>query len=107
MRTFFSVVVLAATLSVVPLATSADAFTLSVVVPSADSLAFDEGVAAYKAGDYVKAVELWQPLAEQGVANAQYNLGIMYDNGEGVKQDYAEAAKWYRQPFQGAILFLD
>ena len=28
--------------------------------------------------------------------DAQYNLGLMYDNGEGVPQDYAEAVKWYR-----------
>ncbi len=27
----------------------------------------------------------------------QYNLGIMYDNGRGVPQDYVEAAKWYRK----------
>ena len=34
--------------------------------------------------------------AEQGYANAQYNLGLMYKNGDGVVQDYAEAVKWYR-----------
>ena len=33
--------------------------------------------------------------AEQGDASAQYNLGVMYANGEGVPQDYAEALKWY------------
>ena len=33
--------------------------------------------------------------AEQGDARAQFNLGEMYDQGRGVKQDYAEAAKWY------------
>jgi len=32
----------------------------------------------------------------QGVARAQINLGIMYDTGLGVPQDYAEAVKWYR-----------
>lgn len=36
-------------------------------------------------------------LADQGVARAQYNLGIMYDLGDGVRQDQAEAAKWYRK----------
>jgi TPR repeat protein len=34
-------------------------------------------------------------LAEQGSATAQYNLGLMYDNGMGVAQDYAAAASWY------------
>jgi len=39
---------------------------------------------------------IWKPLAEQGDANAQFNLGVMYDKGEGVPQDYKEATKWYR-----------
>ena len=34
--------------------------------------------------------------AEQGVAEAQNNLGNMYANGQGVCQDYAEAVQWYR-----------
>jgi TPR repeat protein len=36
-------------------------------------------------------------LAEQGKAWAQYNLGLAYDKGEGVKQDDTEAVKWYRK----------
>lgn len=39
----------------------------------------------------------WQKLAEKGSANAQFNLGAMYDNGDGVTEDDAEAAKWYRE----------
>ncbi len=35
--------------------------------------------------------------AEAGNANAQFNLGSMYETGSGVRQDYAEAAKWYRK----------
>ncbi len=35
--------------------------------------------------------------AELGYAPAQYNLGNMYHKGEGVAQDYKEAAKWYRK----------
>ena len=34
--------------------------------------------------------------AEAGEADAQFNLGVMYDNGEGVPQNYAEAMRWYR-----------
>jgi len=34
--------------------------------------------------------------AERGNAQAQFSLGRMYDNGQGVRQDYAEAVKWYR-----------
>ena len=39
---------------------------------------------------------MWLPLAEQGDASAQYNLGVMYEKGRGVPQDYKEAVKWYR-----------
>ena len=35
--------------------------------------------------------------ADLGNADAQYRLGLMYDKGLGVPQDYAEAAKWYRK----------
>ena len=58
---------------------------------------FDEGLAAYGRGDYETALREWRPLAEQGLAVAQFNLGLMYDEGQGVPQDYAEAVKWYRK----------
>ena len=58
---------------------------------------FNEGMAAYERGDYATALREWRPLAEQGDANAQYNLGIMYRNGRGVPRDFAEAARWYRK----------
>ena len=57
---------------------------------------FDKGYAAYEAGDYVTALQEWKPFAESGDAQAQYNVGLMYDNGRGVPQDHAEAVKWYR-----------
>jgi len=49
-------------------------------------------------------------LAEQGDAQAQYNLGVMYDNGKGIPQDYIKAVQWYteaaKQGDAGAQLFL-
>jgi Sel1 repeat-containing protein len=51
---------------------------------------------AYKRGDFATALEIWRPRATQGVAFAQLNVGIMYYSGQGVPQDYGEAAKWYR-----------
>ena len=56
---------------------------------------FQKGVTAYKSGDYATALREWTPLAEQGHAFAQYNLGVMYDKGEGVPQDDKRALKWY------------
>ncbi|EPI3704007.1 tetratricopeptide repeat protein [Neisseria gonorrhoeae] len=35
--------------------------------------------------------------AEQGNAAAQFNLGVMYENGQGVCQDYVQAVQWYRK----------
>ncbi len=58
---------------------------------------FDEGVAAYDRGDYATALREWRPLAEQGHAEAQFKLGVMYFNGHGVTQDSAEAWKWWRK----------
>ncbi|MCH7499255.1 MAG: sel1 repeat family protein [Nitrospinae bacterium] len=58
---------------------------------------FDDAVTAYQAGNYQKAFKLFKPFAEQGFADAQYNLGLMYDNGLGVTQDYVEAVKWYKK----------
>ncbi|MDC0603847.1 sel1 repeat family protein [Amylibacter sp.] len=56
----------------------------------------DKGYKAYNDGDYATALKEWKPLAEQGYAFAQYNLGILYEYGNGVPKDYAEAVKWYR-----------
>ncbi|HEY6981620.1 tetratricopeptide repeat protein [Reyranella sp.] len=50
---------------------------------------------AYERKDYAAAIAIWQPLAEQGNAEAQTLLGAMYWSGEGVPRDHAEAAKWY------------
>ena len=44
----------------------------------------------------MKALRTAIRAAEQGDADAQYNLGVMYYDGRGVTQDYAEAVKWYR-----------
>jgi TPR repeat protein len=57
---------------------------------------WEDGSAAADRGDYATALRLWHPLADQGHADAQSNLGVMYDNGHGVPQNYAEAMKWYR-----------
>ena len=42
-------------------------------------------------------LQLWLKKAEQGLADAQFNLGVFYNHGRGVSQDYNEAAKWYRK----------
>jgi TPR repeat protein len=56
----------------------------------------EDGVEAYRRGDYATALRLFRPLADQGIAPAQLNLGLMYSNGDGVPQNYTEALKWFR-----------
>ncbi|HHF4729317.1 TPA: tetratricopeptide repeat protein [Haemophilus influenzae] len=58
---------------------------------------FQQGLTAYEQSNYQTAFKLWLPLAEQGDANVQFNLGVMYAEGQGVKQDDFEAVKWYRK----------
>ena len=54
-----------------------------------------KGQDAFKKYDYATALKEWTPLAKQGNARAQYSLGWMYDNGQGVPQDYVRAHMWY------------
>ncbi len=57
----------------------------------------EEAYKAYQNKNYHKALVLYLPLAEQGNATAQYNLGRMYAKGEGVSQDKGQAVLWYRK----------
>lgn len=42
-------------------------------------------------------IEQWAMEAEEGDANAQYNLGQCYSNGSGVTKNYKQAAYWWRK----------
>ncbi|NJD23922.1 MAG: sel1 repeat family protein [Betaproteobacteria bacterium] len=58
---------------------------------------FEDGRAAYKRDDFTLAFKIFHPLAERGDARAQFSLGILYDEGEGLPADAAKAAYWYRK----------
>ena len=74
------------------------ALVLSIVCLAAPAWAdFKAGEDAYHRGDYATALREWQPLAEQGHAVAQYNLGLLYANGQGVIKDDAKARQWYEK----------
>ena len=57
----------------------------------------EDADSALQRGDYTLAARLLRPLAEQGDASAQFNLGLMYAKGKGVPQDAQEALKWWRK----------
>lgn len=85
MKTLFAVFAILATLAIAP-ASAQNA-----------NKTFNNGVAAFQAGDYATALKHWMPLAEADDAEAQRNIGIMYQQGLGVPQNNAEAANWYRR----------
>lgn len=70
---------------------------LAVALAAPAWAGFWDGVGAYNRGDYQTALREWTPIAEQGDGLAQNNLGILYDEGHGVAQDFARAAAWYRK----------
>ena len=76
---------------------------LAVAFVSVAQADVDDALAAYKQGDYDTAFKEWKPLADQGDAGAQWRLAAMYRGGQGVPQDYAEAAKWY---YEAAVYYL-
>ena len=55
----------------------------------------EDGFSAAQKGDVLTAFQIFKPLAEQGNPPAQYFIGWMYENGQGVAQDYKSAIKWY------------
>jgi len=64
---------------------------------AAQQRALRDGQSAFNAGKYKKAVSLWNKLAQDGVAEAQYNMGFVYESGWGVERDDIKAAEWYRK----------
>lgn len=53
--------------------------------------------AAFESGDYAAAAKALEPMAAQGDAAAQYNLGLLYNTGRGVPKDQAMAASLYEK----------
>jgi TPR repeat protein len=56
---------------------------------------FEDGMSAYNRGDYMPAIRLFRPLAEQGNARAQHLIGVMYHKGEGVSRNSVRAFAWF------------
>ncbi len=64
-------------------------------MPGAGAGPWEDGMAAYNRGDYVPAIHLFRPLAEQGNPKAQGVIGVMYRRGEGVARNPARAFMWF------------
>lgn len=55
------------------------------------------GIAAFEAKEFRRALQLLQPLAESGHAEAQYRLAIQYQAGLGVVPNQLQAYRWMRE----------
>ena len=60
---------------------------------------YNTGAFYFANGDYNTALQIWAPLAQEGNPAAQYSIGLLYDQGKGVKKDPQTALKY----FQAAI----
>src|SRR4051812_6260635 len=84
-----------------PILTALAALTLaSMIVGAAAAPALadplEDGVAAADRGDFAKAIGFWKPLAEDGNEFAQFDMGVLYWDGQGVPKDDAEGFRWFK-----------
>ena len=54
--------------------------------------------------DHVEAARWYRKAARQGNLQAEFNLGALYDIGQGVPLDHAQAARWYRKAARRGII---
>jgi TPR repeat protein len=66
----------------------------------ARAASFEDAVAAYQSGDYAGAMRIWHDLGEAGDVRAIYNLGVLFDLGQGVTADPARAAIYFQHAAQ-------
>jgi TPR repeat protein len=55
----------------------------------------EDAIAAYARNDFATTLRLVTPLAERGDGDAEYRLGLLYANGQGVGRDYVLAYMWW------------
>jgi len=68
---------------------------LMLCIGSVGLTAMENGWQAYVKGDYASALRDFRVKAQRGDVSAEYNLGVMYETGQGVEQDDVEAFIWY------------
>ena len=65
---------------------------------------FKEGYNCAIEGNFECALAVWEPLAKNGDASSQYSLGVMFQNGNGVKTSHAKAIFWYKKAAAQGVL---
>lgn len=67
---------------------------------TAEDIAFASATEAVRNHEFARAITLFKPLAEKDIADAQFNLAVLYKLGRGHPQNFVEAYYW------GALAFL-
>lgn len=67
--------------------------TACLMVQPSTAGQLEDGLSAYGRDDYVTALKLLKPLADRNVPAAQYTLGVMYREEQGVPEDRAKGAR--------------
>ena len=62
---------------------------------------FDEALQDYRSGAYIKAFNTFFTLAKEENAEAAFNVGLMYEKGQGVQADMTQAMQWYETSAKG------
>ena len=70
-------------------------FSLSLLMTLGFGANFDDGWSAYEKEDFKTAFVIWEDLASKRDAKAQLGLGVMYRDGQGVKQDFKKQQRNY------------
>ncbi len=71
--------------------------TLLLSLTAIQASELEDGFQAFTAGNYEQALRFWLPIAEKDNADAQYNLGILYQKGLGVEKNPKAAFIWYKR----------
>lgn len=69
-------------------------------ITNAKAVQFNNAVDASNNGKYAEAFKLFKPLAENGDAQAQFNIGVSYQYGLGVKKNFNQAINWYKKALE-------
>ncbi len=72
-------------------------FSVTMTISGFAQGSVQDGMDAFKAEDYQKALEIFQPLATNNDPTSQYFMGIIYENGYGIDKSYENAALWYEK----------
>ena len=70
------------------------AFAFLCACQASGSSIYNQGVEAYENKDYTKAAELYQKAADQGHVRAEFNLGFLYQTGQGLPLDRVLSYAW-------------